>query len=471
MLFTFELLISVMNLSIRFTEYNEYVMVIVAFQFCVEICALCSILVLSLKLANFCSLPFPKDFDEQWFTTMFQEQNFMRPGNIVNNVSGGKKLTGGCHSAVCKVNINYRQNTSWLPNSVIVKILSWDKPLSTKMKLATMKYFPRCWRTKEYSYLKSYTIESKFYEEIAPEVHGILVPRVYYNYGDSFNHQFGMVMEDVTHREPGEPLSITGQPHGFTFEDTCDIISQLARFHAWFWDHPDLQNYNIWNVAGYYTGSKRIQFKNKVEEHWKSVMDNLGKEMNIQKYSSFGSRLYKNREALNTIYKSEKLKTLVHGDYKISNIFIDRRKTSQLKSRVPVQRGDEQTTSAIHVIDWQWVGRGTGAVDVAYYFATSTTIDTLNRSSMKKLVKKYHLILVAKGVKNYTFKEMWIDFRLSFIDFIVYVICCKWSTMKVCDFKKNQEQQKDGLHIRSLEHAEKLVKLANTFMDGLEFDS
>ena len=43
--------------------------------------------------------------------------------------------------------------------------------------------------------------------------------------------------------------------------------------------------------------------------------------------------------------------------------------------------------------------------------------------------------------------------------------------MKVCDFKKNQEQQKDGLHIRSLEHAEKLVKLANTFMDGLEFDS
>lgn len=416
----------------------------------------------------------PNEFNVEWLTTMFIEKGAMRYSNSIKSIQGEAKLTGGCHSSVRKMELSFLEKTDWLPSSIVIKVLTWDKSFYDKLCLALRMKLSRVFETKEVTYLKSYSIEAKFYDEIAPEVHGIKLPRVYYNHSDLFNNRFSMVMEDIMDRKEGEKLPISGQPNGFTFSDTKTILSQLARFHAWFWEHPDLDSYDVWDVGGYYTASKRIQYKDQIELHWSNVLQTLGKELDLKNKEEFGSRLYKNRDALNTVYDGGKCKTIVHGDYKISNIFVDKRR-NQFSNNLStcIKNGKFSSKNAnidggdVFVIDWQWVGKGCGAVDVAYYLATSSELDTVKRSSMKKLCKIYHSILVEKGVKNYTFKEMWIDFRLAFIDFIVYVISCKWTTMTVAEFSSNQKQCKDGLHIRSLAHAKQLVILADGFMDSL----
>ncbi len=55
--------------------------------------------------------------------------------------------------------------------------------------------------------------------------------------------------------------------------------------------------------------------------------------------------------------------TLVHGDYKVSNIFIDKAK-----------KEDPQ----VYAIDWQWFGVGNPALDVMYFIATSGHPDTVD---------------------------------------------------------------------------------------------
>src|SRR3990167_2261811 len=165
------------------------------------------------------------------------------------------------------------------------------------------------------------------------------------------------------------------------------------------------------------------------------------------------------------MYSKSAATTLVHGDFKISNLFVNQTRHSSPRSRNYNQNNHE---SSVYVIDWQCVGKGSPALDLSYYLATSISADLLNFSNLEKYVLYYHSILSSNGVQNYPYDRMWREFRLCFVDFIVYVICCKWSSMGLKEFASNQEGLKDGLHIRSLNHVKALVLLVDQFLDSLQ---
>ena len=325
-------------------------------------------------------------------------------------------------------------------------------------------------------YLKSYQIESHFYRDIAPSVKGIKLPMIYYNFEDKFNNQFGLVMEDVTYSDNPTHLPISGQPFGFTFEESRTILTQLAKFHAAFWDSKELRNYNIWDIGGYWTGDKRTSDKLKVVSQWKKSLENFAGQLLLpdEKCKKLAKRLYNNRHHLMSLYTNVNHETLIHGDFKIGNLFIDTNRTPVdfLRSNFPLPKTCTDSSDdepSVNAIDWQWVGRGSCAIDVAYYLMTSTFPDVLNRRSLKKLVKVYHSILLAKGVQNFPFKEMWRQFQLSALDFFVYVISCKWSVLNLEKINENQQKCHDGMHIRSLSQMQQIIILAQEFVDELEF--
>ena len=83
---------------------------------------------------------------------------------------------------------------------------------------------------------------------------------------------------------------------------------------------------------------------------------------------------------------------LLHGDYRLDNLLFD-----------PGQ-------SWVSVVDWQTLGVGLPARDLAYFTATSLN-PQLRPTIEKDLVKDYHRALLGYGVTGYDFDACWRDYR------------------------------------------------------------
>ena len=86
--------------------------------------------------------------------------------------------------------------------------------------------------------------------------------------------------------------------------------------------------------------------------------------------------------------------SLMHGDYRLDNLLFDPERTR------------------VTVVDWQTIGLGLPARDLAYFTATSLRPD--DRAGLERdLVERYHRALVGYGVPDYDLQTCWQDYRLG----------------------------------------------------------
>ena len=105
--------------------------------------------------------------------------------------------------------------------------------------------------------------------------------------------------------------------------------------------------------------------------------------------------LDRNAVALLTRFCAEAPSTLVHGDFRLDNLFFD--------------DGDEPV-----VIDWQGVCCGPGVYDVAYFLSGTLAPETPEHAVLE-LVRVYHEALEARGVKGYDLAACVRDYRRSML--------------------------------------------------------
>jgi aminoglycoside phosphotransferase (APT) family kinase protein len=87
---------------------------------------------------------------------------------------------------------------------------------------------------------------------------------------------------------------------------------------------------------------------------------------------------------------------LMHGDYRLDNLLFD-----------PEKRW-------VSVVDWQTLGVGLPARDLAYF--TATSLDSQLRAVIERnLVDDYHQALLGYGVTGYDRETCWRDYRLGVI--------------------------------------------------------
>lgn len=186
------------------------------------------------------------------------------------------------------------------------------------------------------------------------------------------------------------------------------------------------------------------------------------------------------------------LRTVIHGDYKISNLFID------------------NAIGKVYSIDWQWVGGGSPVTDVAYLLCTSLQFEQVFDDSHKeaqgnyafldlpelKLLQAYHDSLtgtslssplpspssspspspapspisnfLAAGITNYSFPLFIQQYLLNVIYFFVFAVRAKYARMTPKDIQEYREQSKDGLHLRSLAQIKKFAERAARFLPALD---
>lgn len=194
-------------------------------------------------------------------------------------------------------------------------------------------------------------------------------------------------------------LVVGDQLAGATPKEAEQAIAQIADLHATWWGRTD-EDIISWVPA--FDGPVWAMTAQTLPSLWPTYQE-ISSHLLLPKMDQVIEQTW---EALPWLGQqlSQGPMTLVHGDYRMDNMFLTERE------------GDP-----IMVIDWQLMSRGRGPYDVAYFMSQSIDVEQ-RRETERALIKQYHNGLVAGGVKHYSFDDCFEDYRLASLWCVMYPI-------------------------------------------------
>jgi len=215
--------------------------------------------------------------------------------------------------------------------SIIVKHIEWpDK-----------QHHPKGWNS-EISHqrkLKSYLVESKWYQHFAQRTNEpCRVAQIIHTIEKE--NEILLMMEDLD----ASGFDLRLQPTSVTISDAKNGLEWLAHFHARFMEASPR---GLWPIGCYWHLDTR-------PEEWEK-MGNIDLKLAAR--------------AIDDRLKKAKFQTLVHGDAKLANFCFKK-------------------TGEIAAVDFQYVGKGCGMKDVAY-FLSSCFEDKVCEKYEKELLSHY----------------------------------------------------------------------------------
>ncbi len=277
----------------------------------------------------------------------------------------------------------------------------------------------------------SYVREVSFYRQIRPTV-DIRTPVVHRIEFDEASADFMLMMEDMAPATQGDQMA------GCTVAEAEAAMDEIARLHAPRWGDPTLMDYpffsNIQRGAMERAFYRRLWrgFLSRYESLLAPDLLDLGRSLE-ERFNTYG-RLYPGN------------RTITHGDYRLDNLLI----------------GRDGPTPVITVVDWQTVGIGCGALDVAYFIGAGL-LPEVRRKHERDLVRRYHEALQAGGVRDYSFDQLWEDYRwYAYAGYVMAVV----ATTLVVQTERGDEMfltmaRRHGQHAIDLE-SEKLLDAAGS---------
>ena len=229
--------------------------------------------------------------------------------------------------------------------------------------------------------LGMYEAEVNFYTKCADRTTAF-VPAAYYADIVPGSAEFVIVMQDLG------GMSMVSQIDGMSDGQAKAALATLAGVHASWWGKAE-DAAIAWAPSVIH---ERIQgFAQMWPALWDMFLPNFGDRLSDQG-RELGKWLTTNYwPACQEFAKS--VWTLVHLDYRVDNLMFDADKVA--------------------VIDWQSMGRGPAAYDVAYLLGGSVTVES-RRENEERWVRHYLDALAAAGV-SYSFDSFWRDYRLAHV--------------------------------------------------------
>jgi fructosamine-3-kinase len=229
----------------------------------------------------------------------------------------------------------------------------------------------------------AYVREVTFYAELAGDV-PVRVPRSYAAEIAPDSTDFVLVLEDLATLEPADQLE------GLTLERAQTAVDELARFHAWSWEHQRLHGLadRFPPLDGALAAGVYGKFAQFFGMSWQSA-----RELPVvaDEVKEFGDRW---GELLPTfVAELSTPRTIVHGELRADNLFL-----------LP--------DGGLVMIDFQTVAQHAGIVDVAYLVAQSLPVE-VRRGNDEQLVRRYVDALAAVGVTDYDYERAWRQYRIA----------------------------------------------------------
>ena len=248
--------------------------------------------------------------------------------------------------------------------------------------------------------LRMYLRETRFFLELAHQT-PIRVPRCHHAEIDAETSQFVLVMEDVGH------LRAVDQVVGMGIPDAERAIDGLARWHATWWRQADeLAGDGLTVSLGdeIYKAVLPLVFA----EGWDKLMGEVEIPAAIQ---AVGPRWI---DAMPRLLDglADVPTTMVHGDFRADNLLFD---------------GD----GSVVALDFQLVGTGHGAYDLAYFVTQSITAADASDQE-QALFGRWIAGLERAGVPRPDLSDSWEKYRAAALFCLAYPVVA-WRGMDVTD--------------------------------------
>jgi hypothetical protein len=242
--------------------------------------------------------------------------------------------------------------------------------------------------------------EAKFYSIIAEKMDEMPIPTCYDAVYSNITLLSHLILENLSNTHIELPPDPPSKQH-------CEkAIDCLAELHAYWWNHPKLNEITRHSVV--LCIMKENSFNEKeIFKYFKNQNRDLKQFFLIQKIPFTDGISDKRKELFKTVFSlypqliydrmSRRNITLIHNDAHFWNFFY------------PKDINNEKLKACL--TDWGTWGIGVGCQDLA--FMIGIFLSPENRRSIEKdLIKRYYNNLLKFGVENYSWDECYYDYKL-----------------------------------------------------------
>ncbi|WNG84657.1 aminoglycoside phosphotransferase family protein [Mycobacterium sp. ITM-2016-00316] len=279
----------------------------------------------------------------------------------VETVPIGTGQTG----ATYRLTVQYGTETD-LPGSFAIKLPSQDDTVRDRVAIG-------------------YRSEHAFYRDVADLVQ-VPIPRNFHCEIGGEGAEFVLLLADMAPAEQGDQIA------GCSAEEARLAVRALAGLHAPSWCDPKLTDFP--GIAMPKPDAAMASGMGDVAKMATDItLEKLGDRMTAEDRATLSASMAVVTPWLLT--EPDRF-ALLHGDYRLDNMLFDPDRTR------------------VTVVDWQTLGSGLPARDLAYF--TATSLDPATRAAAERdLVAEYHAGLVALGVTGYDEQTCWRDYRLGML--------------------------------------------------------
>lgn len=205
--------------------------------------------------------------------------------------------------------------------------------------------------------------------------------------------RYVLLLEDLAPARLGDQVEVARE------SDLLGATEALAQLQAFCWNSHDIERLP-WihsvtagtRIASFAYDRNRRHFEEKYGDRISTEVRSL-----LDWLSDHAGRISE--------YLSHPPGTLIHGDYRLDNLFFDDRS----EDRRPI------------LADWQVPSWGSGAYDLAYFLTGSLEVKA-SEEREQALVGHYHDALLAAGVSDYSFERCWADYRAARLIVLVRMV-------------------------------------------------
>jgi aminoglycoside phosphotransferase (APT) family kinase protein len=273
----------------------------------------------------------------------------------------------GQTGATYRVSATYATDHHELPATFAIKLPAQDDAVRERVALG-------------------YRSEIEFYTDVADRVQ-IPVPHCFHSDITDDGGDFALLLADMAPAVQGDQIA------GCSAQEARLAVDALAGLHGPSWCDPQWLELSAISMPkpGDEAPAKGLGDISRMAAD--IVIERLGAGINDEDRETLTAAM----ELVTPWLAAEPNRyALMHGDYRLDNMLFDPDRTR------------------VTVVDWQTVGVGLPARDLAYF--TSTSLDPDVRSQVEKdLVADYHRALSGYGVTDYDFDTCWRNYRLGVI--------------------------------------------------------
>jgi hypothetical protein len=330
----------------------------------------------------------PADLSPGWLTKALQYGQAIGTGAVREFECSHLEAGEGFYGQIVRLKLTYDPPELDVPETIIAKFSSSNPEMRQRPNTKT-----------------SYEREVRFYQEAAQES-PLPVSTCYYADVDMESGWHILLLEDLA------PAHSGSRTRGCSRNEARIAIQHIARFHAHWWESLGLDKFKWLSGTEIPGDAELAHFREQLLPAFlRKVNTRLPDEV-----IKIGEMLGEYKGRITRHLFAQKPQTLIHADYQLENMMFGATEEEKF-----------------FVVDWQFVKRGCGIWDVAYFLSQSLTQED-RKATETSILHGYLRILNDYGVQNYSFDNAMYDYRLSLIHRFGALI----STIAAMPFTKEQ---------------------------------